>query len=99
MIDKEETFVLLYSLMLKAAFFKNVQVGVFRRQLELAKELNKPASIHCVRAFGDLLEITKYDPLLPVVCSKAKSVMLYRNAQICRAFSCWGHPSLVLGLS
>ncbi|KAL0751368.1 hypothetical protein Bca101_033371 [Brassica carinata] len=35
------------------------QVGVFRRQLELAKELNKPASIHCVRAFGDLLEITK----------------------------------------
>ncbi|KAJ0243715.1 TatD related DNase [Hirschfeldia incana] len=35
------------------------QVGVFRQQLELAKELNKPASIHCVRAFGDLLEITK----------------------------------------
>lgn len=44
---------------------------MFRRQLELAKELNKPASIHCVRAFGDLLEITKYDPLLPLVCSKA----------------------------
>ncbi|KFK25980.1 hypothetical protein AALP_AA8G187600 [Arabis alpina] len=35
------------------------QVGVFRQQLELAKELNKPASIHCVRAFGDLLEILK----------------------------------------
>ncbi|KAL0735665.1 hypothetical protein Bca4012_011875 [Brassica carinata] len=35
------------------------QVGVFRQQLELAKELNKPASIHCVRAFGDLLETTK----------------------------------------
>lgn len=47
---------LLYSLMLK------VQVGVFRQQLELAKELNRPASIHCVCAFGDLLEITKYDP-------------------------------------
>lgn len=35
------------------------QVEVFRQQLRLAKELNKPASIHCVRAFGDLLEILK----------------------------------------
>ncbi|CAK7333797.1 unnamed protein product [Dovyalis caffra] len=37
----------------------NDQVQVFRRQLELAKELNKPVSVHCVRAFGDLLEIMK----------------------------------------
>ncbi|XP_031260707.1 uncharacterized protein LOC116118891 [Pistacia vera] len=35
------------------------QVEVFRQQLEFAKELNRPASIHCVRAFGDLLEIMK----------------------------------------
>ncbi|WJX29525.1 hypothetical protein P8452_18160 [Trifolium repens] len=35
------------------------QVEVFRQQLELAKELNKPASIHCVRAYGDLLELMK----------------------------------------
>ncbi|CAC01901.1 putative protein [Arabidopsis thaliana] len=35
------------------------QVTVFRQQLELAKELKKPASVHCVRAFGDLLEILK----------------------------------------
>ncbi|KAJ1389315.1 TatD family [Sesbania bispinosa] len=35
------------------------QVEVLRQQLELAKELNKPASVHCVRAFGDLLEIMK----------------------------------------
>lgn len=35
------------------------QVAVFQQQLELATELNKPASIHCVRAFGDLLEIMK----------------------------------------
>ncbi|PQP92880.1 uncharacterized protein Pyn_12803 [Prunus yedoensis var. nudiflora] len=28
------------------------QVNVFRQQLELAKELKRPASIHCVRAFG-----------------------------------------------
>ncbi|GAA0172941.1 hypothetical protein LIER_26665 [Lithospermum erythrorhizon] len=35
------------------------QVEVFRQQLQLAKELKKPASIHCVRAFGDLLELLK----------------------------------------
>lgn len=37
----------------------NDQVEVFQKQLELAKELNRPASIHCVRAFGDLLQILK----------------------------------------
>jgi TatD DNase family protein len=36
-----------------------VQVEVFKQQLELAKELKRPASIHCVRAFGDLLPIMK----------------------------------------
>lgn len=35
------------------------QVEVFRQQLQLAKELKRPASVHCVRAFGDLLEILK----------------------------------------
>ncbi|XP_037486625.1 uncharacterized metal-dependent hydrolase BUsg_343-like [Triticum dicoccoides] len=35
------------------------QVEVFQRQLELAKELEKPVSVHCVRTFGDLLEILK----------------------------------------
>ncbi|CAN1133710.1 Uncharacterized metal-dependent hydrolase YabD [Linum perenne] len=35
------------------------QVEVFKKQLQLAKELNKPASVHCVRAFGDLLTIMK----------------------------------------
>ncbi|XP_019083854.1 PREDICTED: uncharacterized protein LOC104706057 isoform X2 [Camelina sativa] len=35
------------------------QVTVFRQQLELANGLNKPASVHCVRAFGDLLDIIK----------------------------------------
>lgn len=37
----------------------DVQVEVFRRQLELAKELKRPASVHCVRAFGDLLDVMK----------------------------------------
>ncbi|RZB61161.1 hypothetical protein D0Y65_043773 [Glycine soja] len=36
-----------------------VQIEVLRQQLELAKELNKPASVHCVCAFGDLLELMK----------------------------------------
>ncbi|WVZ86816.1 hypothetical protein U9M48_033542 [Paspalum notatum var. saurae] len=35
------------------------QVEVFQRQLELAKEMDRPVSVHCVRAFGDLLEILK----------------------------------------
>ncbi|KAJ3680084.1 hypothetical protein LUZ60_016362 [Juncus effusus] len=35
------------------------QVEVFQKQLELAKELKRPVSVHCVRAFGDLLEILK----------------------------------------
>lgn len=35
------------------------QVEVFQRQLELAKELARPVSVHCVRAFGDLLEVLK----------------------------------------
>ncbi|CAL9776265.1 unnamed protein product [Musa acuminata subsp. burmannicoides] len=45
----------------KGAHAKNIdfgeQVDVFRQQLELAKVLEKPVSVHCLRAFGDLLEI------------------------------------------
>lgn len=35
------------------------QLEVFRVQLQLAKELKRPASVHCVRAFGDLLDVMK----------------------------------------
>ncbi|KAJ0668575.1 putative TatD family, metal-dependent hydrolase [Helianthus annuus] len=35
------------------------QVQTFLLQLQLAKELKRPASVHCVRAFGDLLDIMK----------------------------------------
>ncbi|GAB2232596.1 hypothetical protein Drorol1_Dr00011638 [Drosera rotundifolia] len=35
------------------------QVDVFRQQLELAKELERPTSVHCVRAFGELFNIMK----------------------------------------
>lgn len=36
------------------------QLAVFRPQLELAKELNKPVAVHCIDAFDDLLEIMRY---------------------------------------
>ncbi|KAF6156804.1 hypothetical protein GIB67_033273 [Kingdonia uniflora] len=36
------------------------QVLVFQQQLQLAKDLHRPASIHCVRAFADLLQIMQY---------------------------------------
>lgn len=53
----------------KGSFGKTIdftdQVEVFRLQLQLAKEMNKPASIHCVRAFGDLLEILKSEGPFP----------------------------------
>ncbi|KAG7575789.1 Metal-dependent hydrolase [Arabidopsis thaliana x Arabidopsis arenosa] len=35
------------------------QLVVFRPQLELAKELNKPVAVHCIDAFDDLLEIMR----------------------------------------
>lgn len=35
------------------------QLEVFRLQLQLAKELKRPASVHCVQAFGDLLDVMK----------------------------------------
>lgn len=33
------------------------QMGIFKSQLELGKELNRPISVHCVSAFGKLQEI------------------------------------------
>lgn len=41
------------------------QVEVFHLQLQLAKELKRPASIHCVRAFGDLFDILKSEGPFP----------------------------------
>ena len=37
------------------------QEGVFRAQLGLAKKLGRPACIHCVKAWGRMLEILKED--------------------------------------
>lgn len=38
---------------------KDVQKEVFRRQIALAKEVNKPIVIHCRDAMGDVLDIIK----------------------------------------
>lgn len=40
----------------------NEQVEVYAAQLSLAAELNRAASIHCVQAFGTLLDVTKATP-------------------------------------
>ncbi|KAK8944697.1 hypothetical protein KSP39_PZI008341 [Platanthera zijinensis] len=53
----------------KGSHGKNIdfseQGEVFRQQLELAKELERPVSIHCVRAFGELLEIMQLSGPFP----------------------------------
>ena len=39
------------------------QEEVFRQQLQVVAELNRPASIHCLRAWGRLVEIVETEPL------------------------------------
>lgn len=36
-----------------------LQIEVFKAQVELARELERPVSIHCVRAFGELQDILR----------------------------------------
>jgi len=40
------------------------QINVFERQLEIAAELNRPVSIHCLRAWGQLVRSLKRFPEL-----------------------------------
>jgi TatD DNase family protein len=35
------------------------QINIFEQQIALAKQLNKPMIIHCVKAFAELIEIKK----------------------------------------
>jgi TatD DNase family protein len=39
------------------------QIAVFRGQLALARALDRPVALHCVRAYADLLHIVKTDGL------------------------------------
>lgn len=43
----------------------NDQVEVFTQQLQLAKKIKRPASIHCVDAFDDLMKILKSNGPFP----------------------------------
>lgn len=43
------------------------QEKVFAAQLQLANRLNRPAVIHCVRAWGRVLAILRSNPALPVM--------------------------------
>ncbi|KAL6652193.1 hypothetical protein ACP70R_011118 [Stipagrostis hirtigluma subsp. patula] len=60
------------------------QVEVFRRQLELAKELEKPVSVHCVRAFGDLLEILKQTGPFPAGMKSTKAKQMLKSIPLDR---------------
>ncbi|KAF4700290.1 hypothetical protein FOZ63_004898, partial [Perkinsus olseni] len=45
-----------------------IQMKVFKRQLELAAELGRPVSLHCVRAYGQLLDTLKeVDERIPAI--------------------------------
>ena len=46
----------------------DLQVAVFKQQMELANKLGKPLIVHCVRAFDELLKIIGEVPLVvPVI--------------------------------
>jgi TatD DNase family protein len=38
---------------------KDLQIRYFKKQLEMAANLDKPATIHCVRAHGEMLKLLK----------------------------------------
>jgi TatD DNase family protein len=40
----------------------DIQIPVFSRQLALARELNRPITIHCVGAWGRLIDLLKQSP-------------------------------------
>mmetsp|Transcript_37052 Transcript_37052/g.118809 ORF Transcript_37052/g.118809 Transcript_37052/m.118809 type:complete len:279 (-) Transcript_37052:1143-1979(-) len=50
---------------LRGAQNKDLQSEVFERQFRLAADLGRPATVHCVRAFGALREAFEAAPRLP----------------------------------
>ncbi|NLE30507.1 MAG: TatD family hydrolase [Phycisphaerae bacterium] len=44
---------------------ESTQEKIFRRQLDLAVKLNRPVTVHCVRAWGWLMDILKSQRTLP----------------------------------
>ena len=43
----------------------DLQISIFKKHLELAVELNRPITIHCLKAWGPLLTLLKERPVLP----------------------------------
>jgi len=43
----------------------DLQLSIFRKHLELAVELNRPITIHCLKAWGPLLTALQKSPSLP----------------------------------
>jgi Tat protein secretion system quality control protein TatD with DNase activity len=41
------------------------QMEAFRQQLQLAVDLNRPVSLHCVKAYGDMFDLLRTAPALP----------------------------------
>lgn len=70
------------------------QLIVFREQLDLAEELNRPCTIHCLRAWGQLLKELKARQTLPrfLVHSFGGSIETSRKlAKLGAYFSFSGH--------
>lgn len=44
---------------------KELQIEVFRIQLELARRFDRPVMVHCVKAWGMLMDILRDEPELP----------------------------------
>lgn len=65
---------------------KALQVEVFRAQVELARELDLPMSIHCVKAHGPLLELLRERETPPSIMHAYSG-----SAEVARALVDMGH--------
>ncbi len=60
----------------------DLQENIFKKQLQIAMEFNKPMVVHCVKAYADLLKILKiYNPKVPIILHAFNG-----NAQIISQF-------------
>ena len=66
----------------------NLQKAVFLKQINIAKTLNKPIIVHCVKAFSELLEILKREDLkIPVIIHRYSGNIT--GAEQLLKFSCY----------
>ncbi len=69
-----------------------IQTDYFIKQLELAMSLNKPAIIHCVRAYSDILSILKkMKPVIPLIFHDFnESLQIYNQLSKYNSFFSFG---------